>query len=187
MTDIVLIRHGATAWSGVRYLGQGDLPLTPEGRDAATAMAARLAATIPTGVRIVSSPSTRAHETAEIVAAAFDRRSRPAVEPDPRWAEADVGDAEGLTFAEAEARFPRLARQLLAAETEIDWPAGETAAAFHARIAAAWAAVVDAGQPTIVVSHAGAIRLAIALATGRPASEIEFPAPAEAIHLEIDD
>jgi broad specificity phosphatase PhoE len=149
-------------------------------------MAEKIAATISTGVRIVTSPSTRARDTAEIVAAALDRRSRPVVEPDPRWAEVDVGDAEGLTFADVESRFPALARQLAAAETEIDWPAGETAAAFHARIAAAWAAVVVAGRPTIVVSHAGAIRLAIGLATGRPASEIEFPAPAEPIHLEID-
>lgn len=187
MTAIVLIRHAATAWSGSRYLGRTDLPLTAEGRDAATAMAERIAATVPIGVRIVASPSVRACDTAEIVAAALDGRSRPVVEPDPRWAEVDVGAAEGLTFAEVEARFPALARQLVGAETEIDWPAGETAAAFRDRIAAAWAAVIAAGRPTIVVSHAGAIRLAIALATGRPASEIEFPAPAEAIHLEIDD
>ena len=117
----------------------------------------------------------------------MDRGTHAALETDPRWAEVDVGDAEGLTFEDVEERFPVLAGQLAAAEIEIDWPGGETAAAFHARVAAAWAEVVAARRPTIVVSHAGAIRLAVALATGRPASEIDFFAPAEAVRLEIDD
>ena len=132
----------------------------------------------------MASPSSRARETAEIIAAALG--SPVAVETDPRWAEVDVGDAEGLTFEEVEARFPSLARQLAAADAEIDWPGGETAAALDARVAAAWDAVVTAGRPTIVVSHAGSIRVAAALATGRPAAEIAFPAPGEALHFEIE-
>jgi broad specificity phosphatase PhoE len=188
MTSVVLIRHAATAWSGSRYLGRTDLPLTPEGTDAARTMGAEIAATAPSAVRIVTSPSLRARQTAEIVAAAFapDTSGMPvAIETDARWAEQDVGDAEGLTFTDVEARFPALARQLVAAETEIDWPSGEAARDFRARVSAAWTAVVTAGRPTIVVSHAGPIRLALALATGRPASEIEFPEPAQAVRLEI--
>ena len=184
MTTIVLIRHAATAWSGHRYLGRKDMPLSAEGREAARTMAEGLVATIPAGVRIVASPSSRARETAEIIAAALG--SPVAVETDPRWAEVDVGDAQGLTFEEVEARFPSLARQLAAGEAEIDWPGGESAAALDARVAAAWDAVVTAGRPTIVVSHAGSIRVAAALATGRPAAEIAFPAPGEALHFEID-
>jgi broad specificity phosphatase PhoE len=187
MTSIVLIRHGATAWSGSRYLGRTDLPLTAAGRESARITAEQVAATTPVDVRIVSSPSLRARETAATVAEAIGRRTVVAVEPDARWAEVDVGDVEGLTFEEAEERFPTLARQLAAAEIEIDGPGGETAASFRARITAAWADVVSAGRPTIVVSHAGSIRVAMALATGRPEAGIAFLAPAEAVHLEVDD
>lgn len=186
MTSIVLVRHAATAWSGKRYLGRMDLPLSTDGREAARTMAAGLATTAPSGVRIVTSPSSRARETAQIIATAVGLAAA-AVETDPRWAEVDVGDAEGLTFEDVEKRFPALARHLVAAEVDIDWPSGESAAAFRARVGAAWAGVVTAGRPTIVVSHAGPIRVAIALATGRPASEIEFPLPAQAVRLEIDD
>jgi broad specificity phosphatase PhoE len=185
MTTVVLVRHAATAWSGVRYLGRADLPLTPEGIEATRIMAAGLATSVPAGVRIVASPSGRALATAEIIRAALDGDT-PAIETDARWAEADVGEAEGLTFAEVEERFPSLALQLLDAETDIDWPGGETGTTFHERIAAALTAVLIAERPTIVVSHAGPIRAAIALATGRAAGEIAFPAPGEAIRLEID-
>ncbi|MFL5721983.1 MAG: histidine phosphatase family protein [Chloroflexota bacterium] len=185
MTAVILVRHAATAWSGVRYLGRADLPLTTEGIEATRRMAAALAASVPAGVRIVASPSGRAHATAEIIAEALGD-APPAIETDARWAEADVGEAEGLTFVEVEERFPSLARQLADAETDIDWPAGETGATFHERIASAWTAVQAAGSPTIVVSHAGPIRAAIALASGRAAAEIPFPTPGEAIRLEID-
>jgi broad specificity phosphatase PhoE len=185
MTTVVLVRHAATAWSGVRYLGRADLPLTTAGIEATRMMAAGLATSVPAGVRIVASPSGRAHATAEIIAEALGPDAPPVIETDARWAEADVGEAEGLTFAEVEERFPALARQLVDAETDIDWPAGETGAAFHERIVAAWTALLATERPVIVVSHAGPIRAAIALATGRAAREIAFPAPGEAIRLEI--
>lgn len=187
MTRIILIRHAATAWSGSRYQGRMDLPLTSAGREAARIMAAQIAATAPVGARIVASPSMRTRETAAAVAEAVGRGAPVAIEIDERWAEVDVGDAEGLSFDEVEARLPSLASQLAAAETEIDWPSGETAAGLHARIAAAWTDVVATGRPTIVVSHAGSIRVAMALATGRPETDIAFLAPAEAIQLHVDD
>ncbi len=187
MTSIVLIRHGATEWSGRRYLGRTDLPLSPAGSEAARVLAEELATTVPPDVRIVSSPSLRTRETAAAVAEAVGRGSPVAIETDPRWAEVDVGEAEGLTFEEVEARFPSLGRQLASAEPDIDWPSGETAGAFHARVAAAWTSVLATERPTIVVSHAGSIRVAMALATGRPESDIEFFAPTQALRLEIGD
>jgi len=191
MTTIVLVRHAATAWSGSRYLGRTDLPLTPAGVEAARATAERLAATVPVGVRIVTSPSQRTHETALIVATALvsgagASRTPVAVETDPGWAEADVGAADGLTFEDLAERFPTLARRLAAGDTAIDWPAGETAADFHARVSVAWTAVVMADRPTIVVTHAGPIRVAMALASGRAVSEIALLEPAGAVHLEVD-
>jgi broad specificity phosphatase PhoE len=180
---IVLVRHAATAWSGVRYCGQGDPPLSAAGRRAAEAMAAGLAGMLPAGVRIVASPSRRAHDTAAIIAAA----AAPSVlETDPRWMEADIGEVEGLTFDEIDARAPALAAQLAAGDVEIDWPAGETAGALRLRVTAGWAAILETGRPTVVVSHAGPLRIAMAQGTGRSIRDVPFLEPAEAITLTVD-
>ena len=184
MTTIVLIRHAATAWSGRRYSGRSDPPLSVAGRRAAEMLAVRLAATLPAGVRIVSSPSRRARETATILATA----AAPAVlEIDARRMEADFGVADGLTFDDIEARSPALAARLAAGDFDIDWPDGETVVALHDRVAAAWAAILATGQPTVVVSHAGPIRIALALATDGTPADVPLPGPAEAITLEVGD
>ena len=184
MTTIVLIRHAATAWSGRRYSGRSDPPLSTAGLRAAETLAAQLAVTLPARVRIIASPSRRARETATILATA----AAPAVlEIDARWMEADFGVADGLTFDDIEARSPALAARLAAGDVDIDWPGGETAVAFHDRVAAAWAAILATGQPTVVVSHAGPIRIAMALASGRTPAEVGLPAPAEAVTLEVAD
>ena len=182
MTTIVLVRHAATAWSGRRYSGQGDPPLSAVGRRSAGTLASRLASTLPPGIRIVASPSRRAYETAALLAT---RMAPIVLETDARWIEADLGDVEGLTFDEIAARYPDLAQRLAGGAVDIDWPAGETAAALHARVAAAWWEIVAADRPTVVVSHGGPIRIAVALATGRATVEVPLPGPAEAVVLEV--
>ena len=43
--QITLVRHGETAWSlSGQHTGRSDIPLTPEGEEAARALAPRLAA-----------------------------------------------------------------------------------------------------------------------------------------------
>jgi probable phosphoglycerate mutase len=183
MTTIVLVRHAATALSGERYSGRSDPPLTADGRRSAEELAIRLAGTLPPGIRIVTSPSKRAYDTAAVLAA----QAAPAVlEIDDRWQEVDVGDAEGRTFDEVAARYPALAAQLAAGDAEIDWPGGETADALRERVIGAWAAIISADRPTVIVSHAGTIRIALGLATGRPPEEIPFPATAEATRVEVE-
>ena len=182
MTTIVLVRHAPTTWSGRRYCGRADPPLSAAGRRTARDLAVRLVPTLPGGVRVVTSPSRRTRATAGAIAS---RLPGTAVEVDDRWLETDVGLAEGLTFDEVAARFPTLAKALLAEAVDIDWPGGETAAALRIRIADAWAAVIETGRPTVVVSHAGSIRMATAIATGRADSEIDFLEPASWTELEI--
>jgi probable phosphoglycerate mutase len=182
VTTIVFVRHAATAWSGRRYAGRGDPSLTAAGRRAAERLAGRLAASLPAAARIVTSPSRRAYETASIVA----RRLAPVVlETDERWLEADFGDFEGLTFDQIEVRDPGIAARLAAGDVEIDWPGGEAALALQQRVSDAWAALLADPRPTIVVSHAGPIRIALALATGRTPAEVALPALAEAVALEV--
>ena len=173
MPAIVLVRHAATTWSGKRYCGRADPALSAAGRRGAAALAEELAPALPTGIRILSSPSRRAAQTAAAIAG---RLPDPApIELDERWLETDVGLAEGLTFDQVAERFPAFADALATGIASIDWPGGETAADLERRITGAWAAVLATGRPTLVVSHAGSIRVAIALATGRRPDEVPFP------------
>jgi broad specificity phosphatase PhoE len=98
---LVLTRHGSTPRSEPeQHLGQKiDIELSEAGREAARALGRRL-----DGVeldRIVSSPLRRALETARIVAG--DRPTE--VEVEPRLAEMDYGEWEGLTYEQIYADF----------------------------------------------------------------------------------
>lgn len=182
MTSIFLVRHAATAWSGRRYCGRSDPPLGAIGRTMAARLAAELGPTLPPDARILSSPSRRARETAASIAAAA---GIPTIAVDERWYEADLGIAEGLTFEAVEALDPDLARRLADGESEIDWPEGESSDALASRVGAAWRDLLTTGQDTLVVSHAGPLRLAIGLARGAPPRTIAFPEPGSVIRLAV--
>ena len=177
MGEVVLVRHAATGWTGLRYCGRSDPPLTDAGAAAADELAATLARGLPAGTRIATSPSLRARATATAIAALLPGA---VVEIDPRWAEVDFGVAEGWTFDQLERAEPAIARRLLAGDLELDWPGGETAAGFATRVGSAWTDLRGIEAPIVVVSHAGPIRLAIALATGTAVRDVAVPAPATA-------
>jgi broad specificity phosphatase PhoE len=178
MGGIILVRHAATAWTRHRYCGRSDPPLSPAGRAAAARLAGELAPTLAPGTRIVTSPSRRSHATATAIAAAAGLAEFTI---DDRWREANFGIAEGLTFDALARIAPDFARRLADGETEIDWPEGERAAELSARVVAAWRALVDAGDDVVVVTHAGPLRIAIGLATGRSPGELDLPGPGAVI------
>ena len=96
---IYLIRHGETEWTRAgRHTGSTDLPLTQAGEEQAVRLQPELAG-LNFG-RVIVSPRRRAIQTAEL--AGFKGR----LEVDPRLAEYDYGQYEGLTAAEIEARHP---------------------------------------------------------------------------------
>src|SRR5579859_5577654 len=89
MGELILIRHGETAWSAAgRHTGRTDVPLTPAGEASATALAGALEA-LPV-VAAFASPARRAARTAEL--AGLTR-----VRTDPDLAEWDYGGYEGRT------------------------------------------------------------------------------------------
>jgi broad specificity phosphatase PhoE len=147
-----LVRHASTAWTGSRWLGNRDLPLTAAGRSEAAAAADRLATVVPPGTAVVSSPAKRAVETAGAIAERLGVPTR--VDPDLR--EVDVGSAEGLTWDEVQDELPGLADALIAGR-RVDWPAGESADAVRSRLGRAWARVAARNDPVVVVTHAGVI------------------------------
>lgn len=182
MVDIVLVRHASTAWSGRRYCGRSDPPLSPAGWAEASRLAGRLAPSLTPGTKLISSPSRRALATAEAIAAAG---GLPQVERDERWREADFGLAEGRTFEELEAIDPATAEAVLGSASDIDWPGGETSASLARRVAAAWGELVDGGRSAVVVTHAGPILHALALAAGRPVDLADLPAPGTAARITL--
>jgi broad specificity phosphatase PhoE len=89
MGELVLIRHGETAWSRTgQHAGCTDLPLTPAGEDAARALAPRLARR--EFAAVYSSPLSRAVRTAELAGLS-------GAELDTDLIEWDYGHYEGLT------------------------------------------------------------------------------------------
>ena len=179
-----LVRHAATAMTGNRWAGsRSNPPLTGDGRASAADLASRLAARIPAGTVVVSSPSRRAVETAGPIAAALGIE----VELDDDLREVDVGELEGLTFDEGAALFPELARRLLDADRDIDWPGGERVADLRARAGAAMERL-DARPETVavVVSHGGVIGELIVTLAGSAAIEDRWIAAGSAVSLERD-
>jgi broad specificity phosphatase PhoE len=182
VTEIVLVRHATTSWSGGRYCGRSDPPLSDAGRAEASRLGAELAPLIVTGTLLISSPSVRALATAQAIASAagIDR-----VETDDRWLEADLGVAEGRTFDELAELAPDVTAALAGGGLEIDWPGGETHRVLAGRVAAAWHGLVDRPRSAIVVTHAGPLMHALALAERRPLRTDDLLAPAEYVRVRL--
>jgi broad specificity phosphatase PhoE len=174
MTEIVLVRHGATAWTGIRYCGRSDPPLSEDGLEAAARLAAELGPTLRPDWVIVSSPSVRALATAAAIASAAGR----GIEVDDRWREADLGIAEGRTFDELATLAPELAAALAGGALAVDWPDGETHGSLARRVAAGWEALVERGRSAVVVTHAGPLMHAQAISQRRAISQDDLVAPA---------
>jgi broad specificity phosphatase PhoE len=144
MTTLLLARHGETDWNREgRWQGWADPPLNTTGRAQARELAEQLRATPFDAV--YASDLSRAHETAEIVAAPhgvpvlIDRDLR----------EIDIGAWSGLTRPEIDARFPDGSR-----------PDGETREQHAERVLAAVTRIArdNAGRRVLIVTHGGTLR-----------------------------
>jgi len=101
---ITLLRHGESIGNAEgRWQGQSEFALTEVGRAQARALALRWSSEKVKFDLILTSPLTRAQETAEIVGAAL----HVTVESDPLWMERNVDEMAGLTAAEARDRLPQ--------------------------------------------------------------------------------
>lgn len=174
-TTTLLLRHGQTDMSVQgRFAGRSDIPLTSTGARQAIAVADRLAGR---GVNlVVSSPLSRARDTAQAVANAA---AAPLIVDDD-LAETDFGEWEGLTFATVMARWPA---QLTAwqADAEVAPPGGESFAAVAARVNGALDRVLAShgGQKIVVVSHVTPIKTLVCRALLAP------PAAMFRMHLDV--
>ena len=153
MLHLMLVRHGETDWNVQRrYQGQTDVPLSDVGRRQAELTAERLAEQNIDA--IYASDLKRAWETAQIIA---DKNGLK-VSPEPCLRELKFGVLEGLTFDEAESRYPEMIAAWL--EDYSNTPEGaETINSFNTRIAS----LVDdlkqnhAEQVVLLVGHGGSL------------------------------
>lgn len=163
-TSVWLVRHGQTRLNlERRYQSHSDSPLTDYGLLQTRALALRLRP-MPFKVALVS-PAERARIAAEAILA---RRDGVAARLDAGWAEAGHGRWEGLTYREVLARYPAEARARWAAGIDGRAEGGESLAEVHARVTAAWHALLrdHPGGRVLVVTHATPIQLVLCACFG---------------------
>ncbi|MGB0630274.1 MAG: histidine phosphatase family protein [Alphaproteobacteria bacterium] len=157
MTQIALIRHGPTDWNAEHRLqGRTDRPLSDEGRAEVSGWR------VPGAYREfewVSSPLSRAQQTAEILSLEIARL-------EPAIIEMDWGAWEGHTRTELDEKYGEEVSIRAAKGLDLRPHDGESPRDVRERVAA-WARdIAVTGQPTGAVCHQGIIRAALSLATG---------------------
>jgi len=167
-TTLLLVRHGETPLSGVRYSGRGDPHLTARGREQVQGVASRLSRMDGVGA-VVSSPLRRARVTADAIAAAL---GVPVVVDDD-LVETDFGRWDGLTFQEVRDRWPAEHADWMADPTSAP-PGGESVAQVARRVRRARDRMLAAypGRTVVVVSHVTPIKLLLCSALGAPTSAL---------------
>ena len=167
LTNVLLVRHGETAWNAERRLqGHLDIALNGEGERQAAAVARALAK-----VRIdavISSDLQRASQTAQAIATAHQLP----VQVEKALRERCYGGFEGLLYAEIEQRFPREFAKWQARDVDAVLPAGanlgESFREFYDRATAAIFARAARcpGQTIVLVAHGGVLECAYRCALG---------------------
>jgi probable phosphoglycerate mutase len=153
---LILLRHGQTEWNASdRMQGQIDTDLSELGRRQAKDVARDLVARDAIG--IVSSDLRRAYDTARALA----DHTGLAVVPDRRLRETSLGEWEGLTHFEVDARYPG-ARQAWRLDPTFTPPGGETKVEVGARslpvVQELFAQRADwPGRTIVLVAHGGLI------------------------------
>jgi len=156
--DVVLVRHGETAWSlSGRHTGSTDLPLTRHGRAQARGLRSLLAGA--DYALVLSSPLQRARTTCELAGLGHQ------VQVDPDLLEWNYGAYEGLTPAEIETAAPGW---VIFAD---GCPGGESPEQVGARVDRVIRRIRAATGPVALFAHGHLFRVFAARWIGRPPGE----------------
>ena len=174
LTTFALVRHGQTDWNAERRLqGSTDIPLNDVGRGQARAAVGILAPY--EWDAIVSSPLSRAAETADLIAEGLGLRVARRV---PELIERSFGPAEGMQ-AGPELEALRVPGGFKGAESE-DAAADRGIAALEAL------AEEFRGQRLLVVTHGTLLRVTLSRAIGQTLTSVDNAALNLAHHHKVD-
>ena len=174
---LLLVRHAEPTDRDRCHGATSDPGLSPLGRRQAAALALRvrlLAGELGPVRRLLCSPAARAQATVVPLA---DAVGRPHV-VDERWRERDFGEWEGRPWHELWPTVPSEVTADPAAYLAWTPPGGEDADAVADRLAPALDEALHEDGTTVVVTHAGTVRQALATALDLPltsAWRIEVP------------
>lgn len=163
---IVLIRHAEAENAQGRAIGQTDLPLSETGKKQASRLSKSLL-----DVRfnkIFSSPLSRTMCTAETIAT---NAAMPIIES-PELAEINLGDWDGLSFARIKTDFPDAYHRRGQDIAGFRPPGGESFLDLKERVKPFIDSLEEQELPTLLVTHAGVIRIIMHLALDFPLEHI---------------
>lgn len=159
---LYIARHGETDLNiEDRYQGVSNLPLNVRG----VRQAASLAEKLPTGiVHVVSSPQTRAYQTAEVIA----KTRRLPLTTASRFREKNFGVFEGLSQPEVQARYPELWARGIVQQWDGAPPGGESVHDVVRRVSAGLYALnaLHKDDAIALVTHGFVVRAVRFLLTG---------------------
>ncbi len=156
---ILLIRHGQTASNRDGLLvGRIDPPLTELGESQAQRLGARLQGS--NAAFILSSPLSRARQTADAIAASTGLT----VEIEDRLVEMNYGEWDGTPIADV----PIEAWRQWRSDPEFKPPGGESLREVSQRVGSLMGELLLSDDLAIVVSHVSPIKAALAWALGAP-------------------
>ena len=161
MKRCYLVRHAQTVWNDEnRIQGHSDVPLSPLGVKQAERLGICFASRHVKG--LFTSALQRSQRTAQAIADGNGHGVSPVVERD--LAEIHLGDWEGLTPDEVDARFQRAYQQWRTRPSSVVIPGGEPLEAFRGRVRRAVERVmagVGEGE-YVIVTHGGVIAALLA-------------------------
>lgn len=167
MTEILLIRHGETAWNAIKRMqGHLDIPLNAEGERQAAALG-RALLDEPLDA-IISSDLQRARQTAQAIAAPRGM----VVQLERGLRERCYGAFEGMLYAEIEQRYPEAHAAWQARDVDVRFPPGvhvaETTREFSQRVISTITRLVSDGKyrKVALVAHGGVLECAHRAARG---------------------
>jgi broad specificity phosphatase PhoE len=155
--DLYIVRHGETEWNKEEiFRGRSDVPLNGEGRRQAERAGLYFRGRRIT--RIVSSPLSRASETAENIG----RATGVAVEPLAELTDMTFGIWDGVPFREVAARHPDALAIWQNAPERLRVEGGETLPAVRERVSRCIDGIATGGGGAIaVVTHRVICKLTI--------------------------
>lgn len=164
-TRICVVRHGETEWNAARRIqGQIDIALNDAGLRQAEAAGRWLRAA---GIAaLYSSDLQRAWATAQAIGTALGLSPEAA----PELRERAYGVFEGLTYGEAQARYPAGYAAFEGRNADYDFERGESLSAMYARVTGKLQAIAAAhpGRNVVVVAHGGVLDIANRFVRGNP-------------------